>query len=60
MFLLDVWNLFKKDLQQLREACPGRRFRDFRRTKKEERSMLKSSLRFASIGLAIFLFADGS
>ena len=59
MLLLDFWNLLKKDLHQLRKASPGRRFRDFRRYKKEERSMLKSSLKFASIGLAIFLFAFG-
>jgi hypothetical protein len=59
MSLSDFRNLLKKDLQKLREAPPGRRFRDFRRYKKEERSKLKSSLKFASIGLAIFLFAFG-
>ena len=59
MLLLDLWDLLKKDLHQLRKASPGRRFRDFRRYKKEECNMLKSSLKFASIGLAIFLFAFG-
>lgn len=59
MFLIAFWNLLKKDLQQLRDASPGRRFRDFRRYKKEEHSIYKSSFKFASIGLAVFLCVFG-
>lgn len=59
MSRFQLWNSIRRDFQILKEASPGRRFRDFGRRKSKEGRHRTWLSKLRSIGFGIFLVVVG-